>query len=871
MNQQKLLLMLGQSLIGTGFFFLYIQHVRSVFETRTNIVHLTQLERESLFRGEDALYYSFYKTLTEAPDFMSGIEKLQNLTDIEYPRNVNVIHRFHVLPELIIGALYHFLRSHQRLGLLSLFSCWRSDDVRLTLEYGHCEGQAMQFYMECVWLLGGFTMLLIYMYGLLLSRNMFGGIYAVTSYIMFHSFASKIYDSPAARENFAFPAIFMQMFYLCFCINQLYARKAHSLSILTMVKMSFLTAVALLCWQFSTVIFASQILIMMVPWILNSTTQTRLVNVFINEYAATHLMAIWLAYSMSDGNKRYIFAWQLGPAIGLFFISMIRFSKQQSSSTSDENNIGFSLKILPMGFLISIFSFCTIIDMFEATGFVRSIENTYILYRDLVIHWLLQVKVNFVTTLTACKPDYRRMDCYKLWEFVKTLVVKPYCMYGVVMLAKFFRKWRKSTETPEEPKADIIERAKNYILEDFLEEHHISMTDILNKKNEHIILEFLDLLAKCGYDYDLYKREKAKLKKEKPNDHLQFLNDIKKLKEQIQENHKKSSSLSTEKGKDEIHSESTKEKQQQSERNEKPVNENGKKFASTKTSKKAATKLRSTSSQEIHNSDIEDENYYDYRQFHYVYSFLQMAVFTVIGLSIRKLFFLCFTQGCVLTSTICSLLLSGKQRNLFWSAYLYVFLASVIHPGIVLLSLKSGHYNGIMNIQDEYYPNKNMVSQNVQLDSMLEWIKMNTEKDAVFAGPIDIIGTVHLTTRRPIVNHAHLEIRQMSDRTEHVYSVFSRQQSSDIYNQCSQLKIQYLILSINDCTNEISDECDLLSIWDDMQPAYRKYPQFCSELLHKNIPSFLKVFSDEKYAIIKMFSHSVQINLKFSKMPEKDM
>lgn len=89
--------------LGTGFFFLYIQHVRSVFETRTNIAHLTQLERESLFRGEDALYYSFYKTLTEAPDFMSGIERLQNLTDIEYPRNVNVIHRFHVLPELIIG------------------------------------------------------------------------------------------------------------------------------------------------------------------------------------------------------------------------------------------------------------------------------------------------------------------------------------------------------------------------------------------------------------------------------------------------------------------------------------------------------------------------------------------------------------------------------------------------------------------------------------------------------------------------------------------------------------------------------------------------------------------------------------------------
>lgn len=67
------------------------------------------------------------------------------------------------------------------------------------------------------------------------------------------------------------------------------------------------------------------------------------------------------------------------------------------------------------------------------------------------------------------------------------------------------------------------------------------------------------------------------------------------------------------------------------------------------------------------------------------------------------------------------------------------------------------------------------------------------------------------------------------------------------------------------------NECDLLTIWDDMQPAYRKYPQFCSELAVKNIPSFLKVFTSDYYAIIKMFSQSVQINLKYNKMPEKQM
>uniref|UniRef100_T1GNM1 Uncharacterized protein n=1 Tax=Megaselia scalaris TaxID=36166 RepID=T1GNM1_MEGSC len=111
---------------------------------------------------------------------------------------------------------------------------------------------------------------------------------------------------------------------------------------------------------------------------------------------------------------------------------------------------------------------------------------------------------------------------------------------------------------------------------------------------------------------------------------------------------------------------------------------------------------------------------------------------------------------------------------------------------------------------------------------------------------------------------------QISERTENVYSVFSRQQSSDIYNLFSQINMQYLIISFKDCVNTHS-ECDILNIWDDIQPAYKKYPQFCSELMNKNIPSFLKVYSSGNYGIIKMFSQSVQINLKPVKMQEKNI
>lgn len=88
--------------------------------------------------------------------------------------------------------------------------------------------QPMLFYLEFVWLMGGITLLVLYLYGTLLSENVFGGIYGVISYLMFHSFAAKIYERPMARENFAFPFIFLQMFYLCICIGRILHRQKHT-------------------------------------------------------------------------------------------------------------------------------------------------------------------------------------------------------------------------------------------------------------------------------------------------------------------------------------------------------------------------------------------------------------------------------------------------------------------------------------------------------------------------------------------------------------------------------------------------------------------------------------------------------------------
>ena len=91
--------------LGFGLFFIHVLHVSSIFELETKITDpaKTKIEKEMLFTGEDALYYSYFRTIAEAPSFSIGINNLiyNNLT--EHPNTVNVIQKFYIYPEIVIG------------------------------------------------------------------------------------------------------------------------------------------------------------------------------------------------------------------------------------------------------------------------------------------------------------------------------------------------------------------------------------------------------------------------------------------------------------------------------------------------------------------------------------------------------------------------------------------------------------------------------------------------------------------------------------------------------------------------------------------------------------------------------------------------
>lgn len=89
--------------LGLGVIFIHVYHTSSVFETTTNVDHLNRLQRQMLFRGEDALDLYVYHTIAEARDFRSGITQILRNNFTEAPNTVNALERFSIAPEILIA------------------------------------------------------------------------------------------------------------------------------------------------------------------------------------------------------------------------------------------------------------------------------------------------------------------------------------------------------------------------------------------------------------------------------------------------------------------------------------------------------------------------------------------------------------------------------------------------------------------------------------------------------------------------------------------------------------------------------------------------------------------------------------------------
>ncbi|KAG8562657.1 hypothetical protein GDO81_015757 [Engystomops pustulosus] len=235
------------------------------------------------------------------------------------------------------------------------------------------------------------------------------------------------------------------------------------------------------------------------------------------------------------------------------------------------------------------------------------------------------------------------------------------------------------------------------------------------------------------------------------------------------------------------------------------------------------------------------------------YNLMHSILFGCLAISTMRMKYLWTSHMCVLASfglasmdvwgTILRLLrLYTPQRT---SALQYC--ASLLAVVTVLYKFWPRIAEEISELREFYDPDT------VQL---MNWIKTNTPKYAVFAGSMQLLAGVKLCTGRILTNHPHYEDKDLRDRTKQVYQIYAKRSPEDVHSILRSFGTDYVILEDSICYERRHGRgCrlrDLLDInngnimdgpgYNDPDLSPSPSPRFCDEL-KRDSPSYTKYFT----------------------------
>ncbi|XP_062970592.1 probable C-mannosyltransferase DPY19L2 [Cynocephalus volans] len=393
----------GRKTLGIAAFvgILHWIHLITLFENDRHFSHLSSLEREMTFRTEMGLYYSYFKTIIEAPSFLEGLWMIMNDRLTEYPLVINTVKRFHLYPEVIIACWYRTFMGIMNLLGLETKTCWNVTRVEPLNEVQSCEGlgDPACFYVGVIFILNGLMMGLFFIYGAYLSGTQLGGIITVLCYFFNHGEATRVMWTPPLRESFSYPFLVLQMYVLTLILRTSNTNRRHYIA-LCVSNVAFM-----LPWQFAQFILFTQIASLFPMYVVGYIEPSKFQKIIY-----MNMVSVLLCFILMFGNPMYLSSYYSSSLLMTWALILKR-NKIQRLGVSELN----------FWLIQGSAWWCGTIILKFLTSKVLGVSD-HIRLSDLIAARILRY-TDFDTLMYTCAPEFDFMEKETPLRYAKTLLL----------------------------------------------------------------------------------------------------------------------------------------------------------------------------------------------------------------------------------------------------------------------------------------------------------------------------------------------------------------------------------------------------------------------------------------------------------------
>ncbi|XP_025767381.1 dpy-19-like 1, like isoform X2 [Oreochromis niloticus] len=392
--------------------YLHWYHLTQLFENDRHFSHLSNLEKEMAFRTEMGLYYSYYKTIIEAPSFLDGLHMVMNDRLTEHPLVINTLKRFNLYPEVVLASWYRMYT-----GVMAYFGiptkmCWSINRGEGLTPVDSCEGMGdpAYFYVTCVFLLNGMMMSIFFMYGSYLSGSRLGGVITTLCFFFNHGESTRVMWTPPLRESFAYPFLVLQMLLLTYIL------RTRNPSRTAMVALGISNLCFMLPWQFAQFVLLTQVASLFASYILGYLAAAKMQSILV-----THMITLGVCFVLMFGNSMLLTSFYASSLVSIWVIIAMRerFAQvfRQGIVIWVMQGLAWVCSTVLLKFLLS-----TVLGASDDAHISGLIKSKFTSYKD------------FHTLMYTCAAEFDFMELETPVRYLKTLLL-PINVLVVALIA----------------------------------------------------------------------------------------------------------------------------------------------------------------------------------------------------------------------------------------------------------------------------------------------------------------------------------------------------------------------------------------------------------------------------------------------------